>query len=60
MQKQVKYQSETRIVPFGDRTIRIINNTPIYSPKEREQRKREVEQRLFYVFSKYPHLENCP
>ncbi len=49
----VKYQSEVRIVPFGDRTIRIENLTPILPPKERERRRREVEQSLFNVFSKY-------
>ncbi len=53
MQQQVKYQSEIRVVPFGNSTIRIENLTPILPPKERERRRREVEQRLFDVFSKY-------
>jgi hypothetical protein len=53
MQKQDKYNSETKVVPFGDKTIMIENLTPILSPKERERRKREVEKRLFDVFSKY-------
>jgi hypothetical protein len=53
MQQQVKYQSEVRVVPFGNDTIRIENLTPILPPKERERRRREVEQRLFDVFSKY-------
>ena len=53
MQAHVKYQTETRVVPFGDRTIRINSHTPILSPKERERRKQEAEQRLFDVFSKY-------
>ena len=38
---------------MGERTITIKNLTPILPPKEREQRKREVEQKLFDVFSKY-------
>ena len=58
MQTQEKYHSETKIVPFGDGTIRVTHHTPILSQKEYEQRKREVEQRLFDVFSKYTHFEN--
>ncbi len=53
MEQQVQYQSEIRIVPYGNGTIRIENLTPILTPKERERRRREVEQRLFDVFSKY-------
>ncbi len=54
MHTQERYQSEIRVVPFGNGTIRIENLTPILPPKERERRRREVEQRLFDVFSKYP------
>ena len=53
MQTQPKYQSEVKTVVMGEQTITIKNLTPILSPKEREQRKREVEQKLFDVFSKY-------
>lgn len=53
MQTQIRYESETRVVPFGDRTIRINNLTPILTPKERERRRKEIEKRLFDVFSKY-------
>ena len=53
MQTQPKYQSEVTTVVMGERTITIKNLTPIRPPKEREQRKREVEQKLFDVFSKY-------
>ncbi len=48
-----KYEKEVKTVPFGGGTIRIENRTPILSPKDRERRKREVESRLFDVFSKY-------
>ena len=57
MQPQTRYHTETRIVPFGERTIKINNNTPILSPKERERRRREIEQRLYDVFSKYADKE---
>ena len=53
MPATIKYQSEIKTVPFGDKTITIENLTPILSPKEHEQRKREIEKRLFDVFSKY-------
>lgn len=53
MQTQPKYQSEVKTVVMGERTITIKNLTPILPQKEREQRKREVEQKLFDVFSKY-------
>lgn len=49
----VKYQSEIKTIPFGNKTITIENLTPILPPKEREKRRREVEKRLFDVFSKY-------
>ena len=53
MQTQPKYQSEVTTVVMGERTITIKNLTPILPQKEREKRKREVEQKLFDVFSKY-------
>jgi len=53
MQKQIKYQSEITTATMGGKTITIENLTPVLSPKEQEQRRREVEQRLFDVFSKY-------
>jgi hypothetical protein len=49
----INFHSESKTVPFGDGTIRVENLTPILSPKDRERRKREVETRLFEVFSKY-------
>ncbi|MCL2284953.1 MAG: hypothetical protein FWC32_01150 [Firmicutes bacterium] len=41
------------ILGFGDGMIVIENLTPILPPKERERRKREIEKRLYDVFSKY-------
>jgi hypothetical protein len=59
MQTQDRFTTETRIVPFGDRTIRLVSHTPILTPKERERRKREIEQRLFDVFIKYADKTVC-
>ena len=49
----MKYESETRVVPFGDGSIRIENLTPVLSEEERERCNREVEKCLYEVFSKY-------
>ena len=54
----IKYHSETKIVPFGKGTILVTNNTPILTPKERERRKQEINDRLYAVFSKYVKSEN--
>ena len=58
MPTPIKYQSEVKTVPFGNKTIVLENLTPVLPPKERERRKNEIEKRLFDVFSKYaekPH-----
>ena len=57
MRTSVKYQSETKTVSYGDKTITIENLTPILPQKERENRKREIEQRLFNVFIKYTDIK---
>ena len=49
----VKFESEVKTVPFGGGTIQVVNLTPILSQKDREKRRREIEIRLFDVFSKY-------
>ena len=50
---QVKYRTEETTIPFQGKTITVRNHTPILPPKERERRKRDIEKRLFDVFSKY-------
>jgi len=60
MQNTVQYKSEVRVVPFGNsgRTVTIENLTPVLLPKERERRKKDIEKRLFNVFSKYTQASN--
>ena len=53
MTKAVTYQQETKSVPFQGKTIVLESLTPVLSPKEKEQRKKEIERRLYDVFSKY-------
>ena len=53
MTQAVTYQRETKSVPFQGKTIVLESLTPVLSPKEKEQRRKEIEQRLYEVFSKY-------
>jgi hypothetical protein len=53
MTQAVTYQRETKSVPFQGKTIVLESLTPVLSPKEKEQRKKEIERRLYEVFSKY-------
>ena len=53
MTQTVTYQRETKSVPFQGKTIVLESLTPVLSPKEKEQRKKEIERRLYDVFSKY-------
>ena len=56
----IRYESEVKTVPFGDGTIRIENLTPILSQKDKEKRSREIEGRLYEVFSKYGDKKHSP
>jgi hypothetical protein len=53
MQNALEYKSEITTMPFCGRMITVEHRTPILTAKERERRKKEIEQRLFDVFSKY-------
>ena len=53
MTQAVTYQRETKSVPFQGKTIVLESLTPVLSPKEKEQRKKEIERRHYDVFSKY-------
>ena len=53
MAQTVTYERETKFVVFQGKTIVLENLTPVLPPKEKEQRRKEIEQRLYEVFSKY-------
>ena len=53
MQVAVKYHSEIKTITLGGKVIPLENLTPVLSPKERERRKKDIEKRLYDVFSKY-------
>jgi len=48
-----QYNREIRTAMLGGRQIRVENLTPVLSPEEHTARKREIESRLYDVFSKY-------
>ena len=52
MTQAVTYQREIKSVPFQGKIIVLESLTPVLSPKEKEQRKKEIERRLYDVFSK--------
>ena len=53
MTQAVTYERETKAVAFQGKIIVLESLTPVLSPKEKEQRKKEIERRLYDVFSKY-------
>ena len=53
MTATIKFESKIKTVPFCGGTIRVESITPIFSPQDRERRKREIEIQLYNVFSKY-------
>jgi predicted amino acid dehydrogenase len=50
---QRKYTTETKTTTLQGKVITITHLTPILTPEEREKQKREIEQKLFEVYSKY-------
>ena len=53
MTQAVIYERETKSVAFQGKIIVLESLTPVLPPKEKEQRKKEIERCLFEVFSKY-------
>jgi hypothetical protein len=60
MSLPIRFEKEVKTVLLGGGTFTIENLTPILPPKEREQRRREIEIRLFDVFSKYEDRNRNP
>ena len=51
MTQAVTYERETKSVAFQGKIIVLESLTPVLPPKEKEQRKKEIERCLFEVFS---------
>ena len=53
MVQAVTYQSDKQSVSFQGKLIVLENLTPVLSPEEKKKRKREIENSLYDIFSKY-------
>ena len=53
MVQAVTCQSDKQSVYFQGKLIVLENLTPILSPEEKKKRKREIENNLYDIFSKY-------
>ena len=53
MVQAVTYQSDKQSVYFQSKLIVLENLTPVLSPEEKKKRKREIENNLYDIFSKY-------
>lgn len=53
MVQSVTYQSEKQSVYFQGKLIVLENLIPVLSTDEKNKRKREIENHLYDVFSKY-------
>ena len=53
MVQSVTYQSEKQSVYFQGKLIVLENLNPVLSTDEKNKRKREIENHLYDVFSKY-------
>ena len=56
--QNVKYDVKTSTVIFQGKPITLVERTPILSPRQREQRKKEIEGKLFNIFKKYANTDN--
>ena len=53
MVQAVTYQSDKQSVYFQGKLIVLENLPPVLSPEEKKKRKREIENNLYDIFSKY-------
>lgn len=53
MVQAVTYQSDKQSVYFQGKLIVLENLMPVLSPEEKKKRKREIENNLYDIFSKY-------
>ena len=53
MVQAVTYQSDKQSVYFQGKLIVLENLTSVLSPEEKKKRKREIENNLYDIFSKY-------
>ena len=49
----IRYKKETEIVTFQGKEITLENLSPIFTPEQEAEKRRELEQQLYEVFRKY-------
>ena len=54
--QNVKYTKDTHTVFFQGKPITVIERTPIFTPEQREKRKKEIEGTLYNIFKKYAEM----
>ena len=60
MTQAVTYERETKSVAFQGKIIVLESLTPVLPPKEKEQRKKEIERCLYEVGTGFPnHSQHC-
>lgn len=58
MTQAVTYERETKAVAFQGKIIVLESLTPVLPPKEKAQRKKEIERCLYEVFRKWSPIWN--
>jgi hypothetical protein len=48
-----RFTVETKTVYMQGRPVTLTNRTPVFTPEQREKRKREIEARLYDICRKY-------
>ena len=48
-----QYDKATETAVFQGKPVMLTHLTPVLTPEQRDKRKREIENQLFDVFSKY-------
>jgi hypothetical protein len=54
--QNLKYSEETSTVIFQGKPITVTERTPVFTPEQREKRKKEIEHKLYGIFSKYTEM----
>jgi hypothetical protein len=53
MEQAERYNVDTQTVQFQGKPITLTNRTPLFTPEQREKRKREIEATLYNIAKKY-------
>jgi hypothetical protein len=54
--QNVKYSEEVHTIIFQGKPITLTERTPVFTPEQREKRKKEIEHKLYGIFKKYTEI----